>query len=257
MPRVAPSGKRIPQMDNARFWDQRYRLFPQLGSGQGSRGYAAWYKNQLIKKTIADFRIRTLIDIGCGDLCWLDQEILERCSYTGLDISIAAVERAKVVYPTLRFEVYDVTLVPVALGADLVVSFDVLIHQIDLSVFRLSLSNILAAIGRVGLISYMTPLLPDGTLPAPAGLDLATADSAVLELEAGFCWMMAEDMPSDYPKPKTAFHEPLPTAVAALRPEMEVTVAGRYRHQTVYAIHAVASTSAPSQGGLQHASDEP
>jgi hypothetical protein len=80
-------------VDNVKFWDDRYRSFPQLGNGLGSRGYAASYKNRLVKAVIKQFGISSIVDIGCGDLCSLDREIVESCSYVELYISAVAIER--------------------------------------------------------------------------------------------------------------------------------------------------------------------
>ena len=222
-------------MDNAKFWDDRYRSFPQLGSGPGSRGYAASYKKRLVKAVIKEFGISSVVDIGCGDLCWLDREVLESCSYVGLDVSAVAIERAKALYPGLAFAVYDVTTQSLNIRSDLVVSFDVLIHQTDLQLFCVALGNILAPIDRIGLVSYMTPHLADGRFPPPASLDQASISRAELESERAFC-EMTEGLPDKLPRAQTAFHQPLPLAVAALRNDLDVSVAGCYRHQTVYAI---------------------
>jgi hypothetical protein len=226
----------IDIMESATFWDNRYRSFPELGSGPGSRGYAALYKRRLVKASIKQFSVSSIVDIGCGDLCWLDKEILECCSYRGVDVSPVAIERAKVAYPSLPFDVYDVTAPTFDIKADLVVSFDVLIHQIDAHRFCLALDNTLRAINRIGLVSYMTPPLPDGNFLPPASLDPAIADKPELEHERAFCQLMAK-VPDDRPRPGTAFHQPIPTAVAALRQDLTVTTAGRYRRHTVYAIY--------------------
>jgi SAM-dependent methyltransferase len=225
-------------LDNAKFWNERYRLFPQLGSGPGSRGYAASYKNALVKRTIIQHDVRSIVDIGCGDLCWLDRDILEGRRYVGLDISTMAIERARAAYPALQFAAYDVTAQPVGVESDLVVSFDVLIHQIGIRSFRAALGNILAAIGKIGLVSYTTPPMTDGRFPPSAALDPAAADASEIESESRFHQMMAQELPSDLPRAETTFHEPLPVAVGALWPDREVSIAGRYRYQTVYAIQA-------------------
>jgi hypothetical protein len=153
----------------------------------------------------------------------------------GLDISAVAIERAKAAYPGLGFAVYDVTTQSLNITSDLVVSFDVLIHQTNLHLFCVALGNILAAIGRIGLVSYMTPPLADGRFLPPASLDPASISRAELESERAFC-QMTEGLPDKLPRAQTAFHEPLPLAVAALRNDLDVSVAGCYRHQTVYAI---------------------
>jgi hypothetical protein len=194
-----------------------------------------------------DYNIGSIIDIGFDDLCWLDQEILNKCDYIGFDVSTVAVERARETYPSLRFVGHDMTMAPVDAKGDLVVSFDLLIHQIDAPLFRLALANTLAAIGKVGLISYRTPAMPDGSFPPPEILDRATADPAALESETGFRHMV-ETLRPDTPTAETAFHEPLPMAVAALRDELEVAVAGRYRYQTIYAIRPPGGRPAASDG---------
>jgi SAM-dependent methyltransferase len=224
------------QLDNAEFWNERYRSFPQLGGGPGSRGYAANYKNTLVKEVMIQQDARSIVDIGCGDLCWLDQDILEGRRYVGLDISTVAIDRARAAYPSLQFAVFDVANQAVAVESDLVVSFDVLIHQIDIRIFQAALGNVLAAIGKIGLVSYMTPPMKDGRFPPPATLDPSGADAAEIESESRFQAMMTTTLTFDLPRAATAFHGPLPAAVAALRPELEVSTAGRYRYQTVYTI---------------------
>jgi hypothetical protein len=224
-------------MDNARFWDDRYRSCPQLGSGPGSRGYAADYKNRLVKAIIKQFGLSSIVDIGCGDLCWLDDEILASCSYMGLDISAVAIERAKAARPSLSFALCDVTAQPLGGRWDLAVCFDVLIHQTEARMFSAALGNTLAAIGRVGLVSYLTPPMPDGSFPPPAICDPAVLDAAALEREQAFC-RMAEELPDYLPRAGTAFHQALPAAVAALGNDLDVAAVGRYRYQTVYAIRA-------------------
>jgi SAM-dependent methyltransferase len=223
-------------LDSAEFWNERYRRFPELGAGPGSRGYAASYKNVLVRQVMIQQDIRSIVDIGCGDLCWLDRDILEGRKYVGLDISTVAIERARAAYPFLQFAVFNVTAQPVGFESDLVVSFDVLIHQIDMRTFRSGLSNVLAAIGKIGLVSYMTPPMEDGSLPPPATLDPTMADAAEIESERRFQAMVTSGLTVDPPRAATAFHGPLPAAVAALRPDLEISTAGRYRYQTVYAI---------------------
>jgi len=229
-------------VNNAEFWNERYLTFPQLGSGPGSRGYAASYKNRLVKKTLIQHNIHNIVDIGCGDLCWLDHEILTGRTYVGLDISTVAIERAKAAYPFLQFATYDVTARPVGVEGDLVVSFDVLIHQIEIQAFRAALGHTLAAIGQIGLVSYTTPpTTPEGFPPA-ATLDPTTADASEIASEGHFHQLMVGMVSADFPRAETAFHQALPAAVALLRPDVEVSVVGRYRYQTVYALRAPMTT---------------
>ncbi len=47
-------------MDNRSFWDKRYSVAPQLGSGRGSRGYAAIRKNELVRRAIREHKITSI-----------------------------------------------------------------------------------------------------------------------------------------------------------------------------------------------------
>jgi len=218
--------------DNKAFWNERYDRYPAHGSGPGSRGFAAWYKNDLIKRIATEFRVGSIIDVGFGDLCWLDEAILQGRSYIGFDISNVAVERARARYPSLRFEVHDITNGPIDLSADLVVNFDVLIHQLDRAQFDAALAHTLAAIGKVGLISYFTPPLPDRSFPPEVVVDDPVANAQ----EIAWNRLFAEIKSPNVPTGATAFHEPIPLAVASVRSDFEASVAGQYRNHTVYLV---------------------
>src|SRR5215469_15301440 len=218
--------------NNTDFWNHRYRWFPQLGSGPSSRGYAALYKQEVIKRVIAEHDVRSILDIGCGDMCWLDQEILDRCRYLGLDIAAVAVERGRAAHPAAGFALFDITTQPFAGDYDLVVSFDPLIHKIDRSTFDTAVDNVLATIRKMGLISYTTPPAKDGSWPPPAGPN--PGSDRQLEAERRYqTWLRYAP---DRPGASFAFHGPLPEIVAGLRPELKVRALGRYRHHTIYAI---------------------
>jgi len=223
-------------MDNRSFWNHRHTTLPQLGSGPGSRGYAAVYKNECIHAVIQGGGIHSILDIGCGDLCWLDDQIAQSCNYVGCDISEVAIAKNAAAHPSVRFFVHDIVAAPVGHTADLVVCFDVLIHQIVRATFSTALTNILAAIGKVALLSYRTPPLGNGQFPPPASLDLANADSCVIALEERFVRMVAEELPSNRPAMETAFHGPLPELIRSLRDDMEARAVGQYRNQTIYEI---------------------
>jgi methyltransferase family protein len=223
-------------MDDGDVWNERYRIFPHLGSGPGSRGYAARKKNLLVREAIAGHQVGTILDLGCGDMCWMDEEIARLCRYRGLDISEVVVARNREVYPLFEFIVCDLASGLIGPPADLVVSFDVLIHQIREATFRAVLDNTLAVIGRVGLLSYRTPPLSDGRFPSPERLDPQSADPIMVQREAEFRHLMQKEMPPEWPKMNTAFHGPLPELIAALRPDLDVSTAGQYRYQTIYSV---------------------
>jgi hypothetical protein len=222
-------------MDSRSFWNNRYRTLPQLGSGPGSRGYAARKKNLLIRQAIAEFQVETILDIGCGDMCWMDEGIPTACCYQGYDISEVIVARNRVTYPSLEFAIHDIVTKPIGKIGDLVVCFDLLIHQIEEASFRAALDHTLSAIGRVGLLSYRTPPLPNGSFPPPEEADALSADPLMLVLEAQF-EEMRKNLPASRPRFGTAFHGILPDRITSVRPDLEVSIAGHYRHHTIYSV---------------------
>ena len=224
-------------MDNRSFWNNRYRTYPQLGSGPGSRGYAARKKNLLIRQIIAEFQVQTILDVGCGDMCWMDEEIAALCQYQGYDISEVIVARNRVAYPSLEFAIHDIVASPIRKIGDLVVCFDLLIHQIDEASFRAALTHTLAAIGRVGLLSYLTPPLPDGSFPPPEEPHALNVYPLMLIREAQYKEVLNEMRTRKIlpvPTADTAFHDDLANGIAALRPDLEVSIAGGYRNHIVY-----------------------
>ena len=59
-------------MDNRAFWNERYRTLPWLGSGPRLPGHRArQYKASLLRKALLKNDITSVLDVGCGDLCWL------------------------------------------------------------------------------------------------------------------------------------------------------------------------------------------
>jgi SAM-dependent methyltransferase len=213
-------------MDNQNFWNERYRRLPELGSGPGSRAYAAWIKQRLIRDVVAKHRIRSILDIGCGDLCWLREDLIEGVAYCGCDISDVIVERNRARFPQLDFLLHDVASAPLRHTAELIVCFDVLIHQIELEAFRRALRHVLAAVSHIGLISYLTPggasapVMPD----APAEVLLEEAELMRLLQDPGF------------PRAQTAFHGDLIQQIGRIAPDVGARAVGAYPAQTIYEV---------------------
>src|SRR5262249_54758766 len=103
---------RAERMDNRVFWNERYRSLPSLGSGPGSRAYAAWIKRRLIDATIARHNVRSILDIGCGDLHWFPRQPHADVAYTGVDISEVVVEQNRAKLPNAEFLVHDIAVQP-------------------------------------------------------------------------------------------------------------------------------------------------
>jgi len=221
-------------VDNRSFWNHRYIAFPQIGSGPGSRGYATAIKKKIIRQAIEKYKIKSILDIGCGDVCWLDDEITNACTYTGCDIAETIIERNKAERSvSSHFLLHDIVSESPPVTADLVICFDVLIHQTVRAEFIAALANILSAIGKVGLVSYRSPptngvFPPSPPVPSNASAEATELDKELLDIYAG--------LPRDHPRAETAFHGPLSEIIRSIRGDMLVEAIGEYRVHTVYEI---------------------
>jgi trans-aconitate methyltransferase len=144
-------------MDNKRFWNERYNTLPQLGSGAASRGWAAVVKQEIFRRVIAANNIKTIVDIGCGDMCWYTEGVLKGAEYIGLDISDVIIRKNKERFTDLTFITQDISEnFPSDVNADVCMCFDVLLHQCNERQFESALGNVLRITGMHGLISYPT-----------------------------------------------------------------------------------------------------
>jgi hypothetical protein len=112
---------------NAVFWDLRYHIDPELGSGIGSRGASLDSKRRVIADALASFVNGRIVDVGCGDL-----EVTRNLGikdYLGLDVAEEAVGLARGKRPDWTFQVMQAEdRIP---EGDVVLCIDVLIHQPD------------------------------------------------------------------------------------------------------------------------------
>jgi SAM-dependent methyltransferase len=213
-------------MDNKTFWNERYRNLPVLGSGPGSRAHSAWLKRRLLQSVIADHGIRSILDIGCGDMFWLGEMSMDDIAYTGVDISDVIVAKNREKFPRFEFVQHDVATSPLGRTADLVVCLDVLIHQLRPESFRAMLSNVLACMSSAGMISYETPCPPPGIEPTDIPADVRSAENELRRFLNT----------SDFPRAQTAFHGDLVGEVRKLMPQASIGVAGSYYNQTIYEV---------------------
>ena len=114
---------------SAGYWESRY----QSGgtSGAGSCGRLAAFKAGVINTLVAQQRIASVIDLGCGDGSLLP--LLSVPGYVGVDVSPAALARCAARCPQHSFVLFDaLETVP---AAELVLSIDVIFHLVEDSVF--------------------------------------------------------------------------------------------------------------------------
>lgn len=195
--------RRRETFENRSFWDFRYRQAPELGSGLGSRGAALEDKRALLARHVA--ATQTLLDVGCGDL-----EVsrgLSVASYTGVDVSHEAIAMARKKRPDWLFHPGDLRDVPVG-RHDVVVCFDVLIHQRTMAAYR-------------SLVLQLARL----------------ADSTVI--------VSGYNQPPWHTSDITFFHEPLTATLGRLAGVEHVELIGGYRDTTVARIDAGAAARRP------------
>lgn len=113
-------------LDNSMFWNLRYAMYPELGSGIGSRGGVLDYKRNLIHYLTYGFANKSIVDVGCGDLELLKD--FKFNNYTGLDISSESLKICKAKRPDWKF-INDTINSDEIIKANLIMCFDVLIHQ--------------------------------------------------------------------------------------------------------------------------------
>lgn len=127
---------------NGMFWDLRYKIAPELGSGVGSRGDILQQKRNWLGYALMAFEDKRIVDIGCGDLETTRELPLTR--YTGLDVSRQAIDIARAKRPDWQFKTIDANGSKWDEG-DAVVCLDVLIHQTRRSDFEGLLRRLIAA----------------------------------------------------------------------------------------------------------------
>ena len=148
---VLRANKQIGQgFDSRVFWDLRYSRFPERGSGVGSRGENLDYKRTLLASEGIE-TATSILDVGCGDLEVIKSFKLR--NYLGLDVSPAAIERARLARPDLTFQVMTDFGALDFPSAELVLCFEVVIHQPSRSEYLSLISTLARATERTLLIS--------------------------------------------------------------------------------------------------------
>ena len=147
--RSSPQG-----FDNRKFWEMRYTTNPTLGSGAGSRGEFLAYKREVLCQAIEEFHPRSILDVGCGDI-EVARDLPFSGEYTGIDLSPSIIARNQELQPAWNFIEGDfLDLVRRdGLRADLVICFDVLIHQHDYETYRAFVRELVNAARKVAVIN--------------------------------------------------------------------------------------------------------
>jgi len=127
-----PNPKKVkgvdPTFDYKSYWEERYKR--GRNSGAGSYGKNAHFKSDMIKRTIEENNIKSIVDFGCGDgnqISFLPSNI----KYFGYDISQTAIDLCNKQYsgrPHWSFGTYDPMTYTYETMADMSMACDILFH---------------------------------------------------------------------------------------------------------------------------------
>ncbi len=158
--------QRLAFTGSARYWDQHYSRGGT--SGDGSYGALAAAKAKFLNEFVADNRVSSVIEFGCGDGHQLSLADYPR--YIGLDVSRRAVEICQQRFAddwSKSFFLYDGPCFVDHAGlfrSDLAISLDVIYHLVERDVFQLYTEHLFAAAERYVVI-YATNREIPGTAP--------------------------------------------------------------------------------------------
>lgn len=128
------------------FWEARYNKGGN--SGDGSYGQLAEFKAGVINSFIINNNISSLLDLGCGDGNQL-QYINLPSEYLGVDVSQHSVSECSKKFPHLSFCLHS-KWEPKQM--DLVISQDVLYHQVEFDHFRDHLRDVFNSAKKIAII---------------------------------------------------------------------------------------------------------
>lgn len=132
--------RRLRGFDSDGYWERRYARGGN--SGVGSYGRLAEFKAEVVNRLIREHGLKHIVDWGFGDGNQLKLFVVDR--YSGIDVSQTAVKRAQEEWrgdATKRF--YHSSEWPIQNQGDLALSFDVLYHLIEDSVFNRYMTSLL------------------------------------------------------------------------------------------------------------------
>lgn len=147
---VFGGGPLVPFDNSAQYWEQRYAAGGN--SGAGSYGRLAEFKAAVLNGFVAEQRIQSVLELGCGD----GAQLALACypDYVGVDVSQTAVDLCRARFrddPDKRFVLAgSEDLAP----AELTLSLDVIYHLVEDVVFDSYMAELFGLASRfVGIYS--------------------------------------------------------------------------------------------------------
>jgi SAM-dependent methyltransferase len=158
------------------FWEERLReQFDLRGTGETGLSLAynqACYDlrrhvlDRALREAGRDPRGRAVLDVGCGTGFFTAYYLERGAAVTGLDLTLASVERLRRAFPQARFEQGDVSEMEIAGRYDLVNVFDVFFHIVDDARWEAALRNVCRALVPDGLLAYTDVFAPSSSQAA-------------------------------------------------------------------------------------------
>ena len=143
---------------------ERFELLHELGiyhgaesrSGDASSMAETAALREALPELLRRWRVRSLLDLPCGDFYWMRTVDLGEVDYVGVDVVPELIETNRRSFggPRRRFELCDATRDPLP-AADLVLCRDLLIH-LSLADIRRLLERVAASGARLLLVSHFT-----------------------------------------------------------------------------------------------------
>lgn len=101
---------------------------PETPCGPGSTLEACYEIIRVLPEWVARFRIRSVVDAGCGDFHWMGVVNLSGIEYDGYDIVHELVQTNQRLHGKSNIRFHHADIMGVSLKADLVICKDVLSH---------------------------------------------------------------------------------------------------------------------------------
>ncbi len=118
--------------NSSNYWEDRYRRGGNSGAGSYNR--LAEFKADFLNRFVEEHYVASVIEYGCGDGAQL--KLSRYPLYTGLDVSMTAVERCRMLFAGDASKTFlHLDTQTRSLRADLGLSLDVVYHLIEDSVF--------------------------------------------------------------------------------------------------------------------------
>jgi SAM-dependent methyltransferase len=133
---------------SAAYWEERYRTGGT--SGAGSYAFLAEFKAEVLNAFVAEHRVRSVIEFGCGDGNQL--RLAKYPSYLGFDVSRSAVARCRQLFAGDSSKSFRPVAEYAGERAELALSLDVIFHLVEDAVFEEYMRRLFAAAERYAIV---------------------------------------------------------------------------------------------------------